>query len=450
MAEREDKKDEDKVEFDSAGQAIGYISMDQARVLAIEHARENTDFYGRRYQGIELYWEVVSQEESEDYYDIQLSYRPVRDFRGSPGLEQFTFDKAGPIRVRQIVREPAERRGRRLPVIAIVVATAVRSLRAVPTDTATPTAVPTAAAIPSPTQTATQTSVPTVSTVANGYTYSRTRTHSDQHPDGNGYTDSYLLSDARAAQSGPVRARGLGRAVGALRQAVGISGDRPGKRRPVCHRGHVRPLGYQERLGGSGRTGLSDRGFLRRHPCHDRARLRYRGSGSHSGAQHTTDLHRGRTTYSGAHRGRKQRRRREQRERQHLPVHRPVRGGDTHADSCSAANSIADIHPHPYSGPSFTHAYAYIAPDTITDVHHYPDADTYVATAFGYGGSVHSHPNAGTVHRYSYPSHAHTCFADSDTDTADSYTHCHGHTSVCRSDRSEWCHQLRHHLVVCW
>ena len=44
-----------------------YISLDQARVLAIQHARENTDFYGRRYQGVELYWEVAGQEETEDY-----------------------------------------------------------------------------------------------------------------------------------------------------------------------------------------------------------------------------------------------------------------------------------------------------------------------------------------------------------------------------------------------
>jgi hypothetical protein len=61
----EDKKEdlfekEDKFEaFTPEGEALGYISLDQARVLAIQHARENTDFYGRRYQGVELYWEVV-------------------------------------------------------------------------------------------------------------------------------------------------------------------------------------------------------------------------------------------------------------------------------------------------------------------------------------------------------------------------------------------------------
>jgi len=37
----EDKK-EDSFEFDSAGETIGYISLDQARILAMCHARENT------------------------------------------------------------------------------------------------------------------------------------------------------------------------------------------------------------------------------------------------------------------------------------------------------------------------------------------------------------------------------------------------------------------------
>ena len=46
MAEDEGKKDDEKLEFDSAGQSIGYISLDQARVLAMENARYNIGFYG--------------------------------------------------------------------------------------------------------------------------------------------------------------------------------------------------------------------------------------------------------------------------------------------------------------------------------------------------------------------------------------------------------------------
>ena len=52
------------------------ISSDRAGVMAIRHARENTDFYGSRYSKRELVWEVVSSEEGEAYFQVELSYRP--------------------------------------------------------------------------------------------------------------------------------------------------------------------------------------------------------------------------------------------------------------------------------------------------------------------------------------------------------------------------------------
>ena len=69
-------KKEEKLEFDSMGQALGYISLDQARVLALQHARDNRDIYGR-YADAELVWEVAAAEETEDYYEVRLSYRIV-------------------------------------------------------------------------------------------------------------------------------------------------------------------------------------------------------------------------------------------------------------------------------------------------------------------------------------------------------------------------------------
>lgn len=47
MAENQDKQDEAKLKFDSAGQAIAYISLHQARVLSLQHVRDNRDFYER-------------------------------------------------------------------------------------------------------------------------------------------------------------------------------------------------------------------------------------------------------------------------------------------------------------------------------------------------------------------------------------------------------------------
>lgn len=90
--------------FDSAGETPGYISADQARVLAIQHARDNTDFYDPSIRYDPLVWEVVGQEETEDFYEIRLSFRPARGFRGQSGLEQFTIDKMGKIELRQILR----------------------------------------------------------------------------------------------------------------------------------------------------------------------------------------------------------------------------------------------------------------------------------------------------------------------------------------------------------
>ena len=119
MLEEESKKDEEKQEFTPEGETLGYISLDQARVLAMEHARDNREFYGRRYARRELVWEVVSQEESEDYYDVRLSYRPAGAFRGEPGIEQFTIDKVGPIRLRQVLTQPVERRPLLVPGIVV-------------------------------------------------------------------------------------------------------------------------------------------------------------------------------------------------------------------------------------------------------------------------------------------------------------------------------------------
>ena len=92
----EEKKEEEKFEFDAAGESLAYISLDHARVLAIQQAQQNTAFYGNRYASQDLLWEELSAEEGEDYYRIRLSYRMARGFQGEPGVEQFTIDKPAP------------------------------------------------------------------------------------------------------------------------------------------------------------------------------------------------------------------------------------------------------------------------------------------------------------------------------------------------------------------
>ena len=106
--EREKEGKEEKFDFDSAGESVGYISLDQARVLAIEHAGKNPDRYTDRYARRRLVYDVVSASEGEDYYEVMLSRRPSGRFRGEPGLEQFTIDKTGQIQLRQILSDPRE------------------------------------------------------------------------------------------------------------------------------------------------------------------------------------------------------------------------------------------------------------------------------------------------------------------------------------------------------
>ena len=106
MAENPENKEDKPDLFSPSGEALGYISLEQARVLAIRHARDNTDFYGPRYSGINLVLEVISQEDGEEYYDIRLSFRPAGRFRGEPGVEQFVIDKLGNIEYRQMLDEP--------------------------------------------------------------------------------------------------------------------------------------------------------------------------------------------------------------------------------------------------------------------------------------------------------------------------------------------------------
>ena len=102
----EDPGKDDKFEFTPEGESIEYISLGDARVKAISHARENTEIYGPDYQDTSLVWESVSEEEREEFYDIKLSFRPAGSFTGTPGLEQFVISKTGTMQVRQAFELP--------------------------------------------------------------------------------------------------------------------------------------------------------------------------------------------------------------------------------------------------------------------------------------------------------------------------------------------------------
>jgi len=70
MAEDQGKPGEEKLEFTREGEDFGYISLDQARVLAMRTARENPGAYGRRYLTRPMAFDVVEGSETEDHYII--------------------------------------------------------------------------------------------------------------------------------------------------------------------------------------------------------------------------------------------------------------------------------------------------------------------------------------------------------------------------------------------
>ena len=96
------------------------ISLHDARLLAIQHVRENIDFYGSGYAGANLVWEVISEEDIADHYEVRLTYRPAGRFRGKPGVEQITIGRSGSIELRRILYEPVVKR--EVPFIPLVAA----------------------------------------------------------------------------------------------------------------------------------------------------------------------------------------------------------------------------------------------------------------------------------------------------------------------------------------
>ncbi len=111
VAEDQSGPEEEQPDSQRPGSAGEFISLDQARGIALDQARENRDFYGRRYARQDLAWEVVNQEEGAEAYRIRLSYQPARGFRGEAGVEEFTIGRQGSVQSRHIVSEPVRRGG---------------------------------------------------------------------------------------------------------------------------------------------------------------------------------------------------------------------------------------------------------------------------------------------------------------------------------------------------
>ena len=85
MVQDEGKQEEEKFDFTRESEALGYISLDQARVLAMRTAMEAPVFSGGQFANTNMAFEVVEDTETEDHYVVTLSFRPQGQFSGRPG-----------------------------------------------------------------------------------------------------------------------------------------------------------------------------------------------------------------------------------------------------------------------------------------------------------------------------------------------------------------------------
>ena len=114
-------KEEEKFDFTPEGESLGYISLAQARVLAMSTAQETPGEYGRRFRNVAMAFDTVESSEDEDFYIITLSFRPQGNFSGSLGQEQFFIEKEGTVAVRQVLSLPVAEGGRRFPVLSVAI-----------------------------------------------------------------------------------------------------------------------------------------------------------------------------------------------------------------------------------------------------------------------------------------------------------------------------------------
>ena len=99
---------EKRDEFDSAGEALGYISLDQALLEARRLVRQDEERYRQRLGWEEIVWMEASSDPREDSYRIVVQFRrPARGLREEQtGEEEFIFGLTGELRDRQVLLWP--------------------------------------------------------------------------------------------------------------------------------------------------------------------------------------------------------------------------------------------------------------------------------------------------------------------------------------------------------
>lgn len=97
---------EGKSDFYGEGGARQYLSLEQAKLLAMETARDAPANYGQSFTALQMVFQTIEQEERDDYYIVTLSFRPEGDFFGTPGRERFYIAKEGTVTDRRVIAFP--------------------------------------------------------------------------------------------------------------------------------------------------------------------------------------------------------------------------------------------------------------------------------------------------------------------------------------------------------
>jgi len=105
MAEDQGKEVE-KFDFTSEGE--GYISLDEARILAMQTAVALPGDYARDFPMVTMVFSVMESSETDDHYIVKLTVRPQGNFDGTPGQEEFVVGKNGTIALRQVLSFPTK------------------------------------------------------------------------------------------------------------------------------------------------------------------------------------------------------------------------------------------------------------------------------------------------------------------------------------------------------
>lgn len=85
---------------------INRISLERARLQAVQYAQQHQDVYGD-VATQQLVWEVGSALEQDEFYYVEILYKPFGVFEGTPGLEEFIMEKDGTIAFRQVISQPS-------------------------------------------------------------------------------------------------------------------------------------------------------------------------------------------------------------------------------------------------------------------------------------------------------------------------------------------------------